>query len=205
MWNQMSERARKVVYYAQEVAEGHGHNFVTPEHLLHGLLREDDAVAGILLRRLGCDADALRSVIERQLQAGPGRTGEDMKLCPRSVQVMGYTSAEGKRLKHDWIGTEHLLLGVVAEGRGAAFKCLRSAGVDLHRVRSAVLEFVEGAQETWPPAPTTGPPVSVAPVLPLPDPQMATTSSQPASSVNGIQRLRNALTHRLARNRRDGA
>lgn len=192
LWNLYTERARNVVLYAQQEAETLEENFVSPEHLLLGLLRENDSVAGIILSGLGCDADIVRSTIKGSLSRGPGRNGKNLHLDARSKQVISFAHAEVKRLGNDYVGTEHLLLGVICEGRGNAYQALKSAGANLHRVRDEVYRIQQGA--VWPPAPSV-PSVEEDPSIQSIDAKdHVETVSQPASAgmaasnvIEGIQ------------------
>ena len=138
MWQRFTERARSVVFYAQEEAGNLGENYVSTEHLLLGLTRETDHVAARVLDRLGVSLSRIRSEIERQVARGDGRLGQDMQLTPRAKRVIDLAYDEAKALDNNYIGTEHLLLGLVREGDGLAGKVLTKLGVELERTRSEV-------------------------------------------------------------------
>ena len=141
MWQRFTERARKVVFYAQEEAGRLGENYVSTEHLLLGLVRENDSVAARILDRIGVSLGRIRSEIERQVARGDGRLGQDMQLTPRAKRVIDLAYDEARQLNNNYIGTEHLLLGLIREGEGLAGRVLSKLGVDLgpHPARSHAL------------------------------------------------------------------
>jgi len=144
MWQRFTERARKVVFYAQEEAGRLGENYVSTEHLLLGLVRENDSVAARILDRLGVSLGRIRSEIERQVTRGDGRLGNDMQLTPRAKRVIDLAYDEARQLNNNYIGTEHLLLGLIREGEGLAGRVLSKLGVDLDRTRREVQSLQEG-------------------------------------------------------------
>ncbi len=139
MWQRFTERARRVVFFAQEEAGRLGENYVSTEHLLLGLVRENDSVAARILDRLGVSLGRIRSEIERQVTRGDGRLGQDMQLTPRAKRVIDLAYDEARQLNDNYIGTEHLLLGLIREGEGLAGRVLSKLGVDLERTRREVL------------------------------------------------------------------
>ena len=148
MWQRFTERARRVVFFAQEEAGRLGENYVSTEHLLLGLVRENDSVAARILDRLGVSLGRIRSEIERQVARGDGRLGQDMQLTPRAKRVIDLAYDEARQLNNNYIGTEHLLLGLIREGEGLAGRVLNKLGVDLERTRREVmlLQDAEPAQ-----------------------------------------------------------
>jgi ATP-dependent Clp protease ATP-binding subunit ClpC len=144
MWQRFTERARKVVFYAQEEAGRLGENYVSTEHLLLGLVRENDSVAARILDRLGVSLGRIRSEIERQVTRGDGRLGSDMQLTPRAKRVIDLAYDEARQLNNNYIGTEHLLLGLIREGEGLAGRVLSKLGVDLDRTRREVMALQDG-------------------------------------------------------------
>jgi ATP-dependent Clp protease ATP-binding subunit ClpA len=145
MWQRFTERARKVVFYAQEEAGRLGENYVSTEHLLLGLVRENDSLAAQILDRLGVSLVRIRSEVERQVTRGDGRLGSDMQLMPRAKRVVDLAYDEARQLNNNYIGTEHLLLGMIREGEGLAGRILNKLGLDLDRVRREVLVLQEGS------------------------------------------------------------
>jgi ATP-dependent Clp protease ATP-binding subunit ClpA len=138
MWQRFTERARRVVFFAQEEAGRLGENYVSTEHLLLGLVRENDSVAARILDRMGVSLGRIRSEIERQVTRGDGRLGQDMQLTPRAKRVIDLAYDEARQLSNNYIGTEHLLLGLIREGEGLAGRVLAKLGVELERTRQEV-------------------------------------------------------------------
>ena len=143
MWQRFTERARKVVFLAQEEAGKLGENYVSTEHLLLGLTRETDHVAARILDRLGVSLSHIRSEIERQVARSEARVGQDMQLTPRAKRVVDLAYEEAQALDNNYIGTEHLLLGLVREVEGLAGTVLAKLGVELERTRSEVKRLQE--------------------------------------------------------------
>ena len=127
------------MFFAQEEAGRLGENYVSTEHLLLGLVRENDSVAARILDRLGVSLGRIRSEIERQVTRGDGRLGQDMQLTPRAKRVIDLAYDEARQLNNNYIGTEHLLLGLIREGEGLAGRVLAKLGVDLERTRREVM------------------------------------------------------------------
>ena len=138
MWQRFTERARRVVFFAQEEAGRLGENYVSTEHLLLGLVKENDSVAARILDRIGVSLGRIRSEIERQVARGDGRMGPDMQLTPRAKRVIDLAYDEARQLGNNYIGTEHLLLGLIREGEGLAGRVLAKLGVELERTRREV-------------------------------------------------------------------
>src|SRR2546426_8823209 len=155
MWQRFTERARRIIFFAQEEAAGLGENYVGTEHLLLGLVRENDSVAARILDRLGVPLGRIRSDIERQVTRGHGNLGQDMQLTPRAKRVIDLAYEEARQLSHNYIGTEHLLLGLIREGDGLAARVLVKLGVDLEHARPEVRAMSEGKE--GPPAPSSSP------------------------------------------------
>src|ERR687897_2017777 len=138
MWQRFTERARRVVFFAQEEAARLGESYVGTEHLLLGLVRENDSVAARILDRLGVPLGRIRSDIVRQVTRGHGNLGQDMQLTPRTKRVVDLAYEEARQLNNDYIGTEHLLLRLIREGDGLAARVLVKLGADLERSRREV-------------------------------------------------------------------
>jgi ATP-dependent Clp protease ATP-binding subunit ClpC len=141
VWQRFTERARRVVYFAQEEAARLGETFVSTEHLLLGLVREKDSVACRLLDKMGVSLSRIRSEVERQVPRGEGRLSQDMALTPRAKRVIDLAYDEARQLNNNYIGTEHLLLGLIREGEGLAGRVLIRMGVDLERTRREVAQL----------------------------------------------------------------
>lgn len=148
MWQRFTERARRVVFFAQEEAAKFGENYVSTEHLLLGLVREPDCVAARILDRMGVSLAKIRSEIERQVSRGDGRQGQEMQLTPRAKRVIDLAYDEARNLSNNYIGTEHLLLGLIREGEGVAGKVLQKLGVDLDKSRKEVMNLQDGETTT---------------------------------------------------------
>jgi ATP-dependent Clp protease ATP-binding subunit ClpC len=144
MWQRFTERTRRVIFFAQEEAARLGENYVGTEHLLLGLVRESDSVAARILERLGVSLVRIRQEIERQVTRGDGRLGQEMQLTPRAKRVIDLAYEEARQLNNNYIGTEHLLLGLVRESEGIAGRVLARLGVDLERCRREVMALQEG-------------------------------------------------------------
>lgn len=129
-----TQRARRVLSLAHQEAERMHHNYIGTEHLLLGLIREDGGVAGRVLRELGLEADRVQEIVERL--TGPGQyRGGKLDLSPGTQQVLEYAVEEARRMGHHYIGTEHLLLGLVRYGEGIALDVLRKLGVTPEQIR----------------------------------------------------------------------
>src|SRR3954453_12233696 len=147
MWQRFTERARRVVFFAQEEAARLGENYVGTEHLLLGLTRESDSVAGRLLTDMGIALMDLRADIERQVTRGHGNLGQDMQLTPRAKRVIDLAYEEARQLNNNYVGTEHLLLGLIRETDGLAARVLVKLGADLERTRREVYAMQEGENQ----------------------------------------------------------
>ncbi|MFN3684317.1 MAG: ATP-dependent Clp protease ATP-binding subunit [Fimbriimonadaceae bacterium] len=144
MWQRFTERARKVVFYAQEEAQRFGEGYVSTEHLLLGLVREQDSVAARVLDKLGVSLSRIKAEIEKQLPRGDVRNNQEMSLTPRAKRVIDLAYDEARNLNNNYIGTEHLLLGLIREGDGLAGRVLNKLGVDLERARREVMNLQDG-------------------------------------------------------------
>ena len=160
MWQRFTERARRVVFFAQQEAERLGESFVSTEHLLLGLIKEKDSVAARILDRMGVSLGRIRSEIEHSVTHNVGRQEQDIQLTPRTKRVIDLAYDEARLLTNDYIGTEHLLLGLIREGEGLAGRVLAKLGITLERTRAEVLALMDShgsahASKTSPPKPTT--------------------------------------------------
>ena len=143
-----TERARKVLSLAQEEAQRFNHNYIGTEHLLLGLVREGDGVAAKVLSNLGVELNKVRSAVESIIGRGDRIVLGDIGLTPRAKKVIELAVDEARRLNHHYIGTEHLLLGMVREGEGIAAGVLESLGVNLEKVRSQTLQVLNQGSST---------------------------------------------------------
>src|SRR5437870_6644454 len=138
-FDKFTERARKVLQLAQEEAQRFNHNYIGTEHLLLGLVREGEGVAAKVLGNLGVELNKVRSAVEFIIGRGDRTVAGDIGLTPRAKKVIELSVDEARRLNHHYIGTEHLLLGLVREGEGIDAGVLESLGVSLDKVRSQVI------------------------------------------------------------------
>jgi ATP-dependent Clp protease ATP-binding subunit ClpC len=141
-FDKFTERARKVLTLAQEEATRFNHNYIGTEHLLLGLVREGDGVAARVLGNMGVQLPKVRSAVEFIIGRGEGAVIGEIGLTPRAKKVIELAIDEARRLNHHYIGTEHLLLGLVREGEGIAAGVLESLGVNLEKVRTQVMQVV---------------------------------------------------------------
>ena len=143
MWQRFTERARKVVFYAQEEALKWHDNFVSPEHLLLGMLHEDDNMASRILDRLGVRRETVRQTVEARLSPGEGGAGQDLQLNEAAKSVVDRAYNEARHLKHSYIGAEHLLLGLLGQKGSIALETLAELGV----MHDAVIEQLQQMQD----------------------------------------------------------
>jgi ATP-dependent Clp protease ATP-binding subunit ClpA len=146
-FDRFRDDARKALALAQEEAQRFQHNYIGTEHLLLGLVRSEESTAGQVLRQLGLELQKVRDAVEFIIGRGdrivvPGEIG----LTPRSKKVIELAVDEARLMQHNYVGTEHLLLGLVREGEGIAAGVLESLGVRLERVRATVLEVLGKGQ-----------------------------------------------------------
>jgi ATP-dependent Clp protease ATP-binding subunit ClpC len=141
-FEKFTERARKVLTLAQEEAHRFNHNYIGTEHLLLGLVREGDGVAARVLANMGVQLPKVRSAVEFIIGRGDSMIVGEIGLTPRAKKVIELAVDEARRLNHHYIGTEHLLLGLVREGEGIAAGVLESLGVSLEKVRQQVMQVV---------------------------------------------------------------
>src|SRR5947208_3618428 len=144
-FDRFTERARKSLQFAQEEAQGFNHNYIGTEHVLLGLVREGDGVAARVLNNLGIELHKVRSAVEFIIGRGDRMVMGEIGLTPRAKRVIELAIDEARRLNHHYIGTEHLLLGLVREGEGIAAGVLESLGVSLEKVRAQVIEVLKSS------------------------------------------------------------
>ncbi len=141
-FDKFTERARKVLTLAQEEATRFNHNYIGTEHLLLGLVREGEGVAAKVLSNLGVELNRVRSAVEFIIGRGDRMIVGEIGLTPRAKKVIELAVDEARRLGHHYIGTEHLLLGLVREGEGIAAGVLESLGVNLEKVRTQTIQVL---------------------------------------------------------------
>lgn len=165
MWQRLSERARKVVFYSQEEAQALNHDYVGTEHLLLGLLRECDSVAVKILNTLGISPERISAEVKKNLTTGDDKPNPNITLTPNGKTVINLASYESRSLNNDYIGTEHLLLALVRDEEGIAGRVLKEVGVELGPTREIVQKLQEEYRASKE-APTSPP----APTRPIPPP-----------------------------------
>src|SRR5438445_8530475 len=141
-FDKFTERARKVLQLAQEEAQRFNHNYIGTEHLLLGLVREGEGVAAKVLANLGVELNKVRSAVEFIIGRGDRAVMGEIGLTPRAKKVIELAVDEARRLGHHYIGTEHLVLGLIREDEGIASGVLASLGVNLEKVRSEVIKVL---------------------------------------------------------------
>jgi ATP-dependent Clp protease ATP-binding subunit ClpA len=137
-----TEAVKKVLSLAQEESHFYQHDYVGTEHLLLGLVREGDGVAAKVLGKLGAEPEKVRSAVELIVKRGEHTGAGERVLSRRAMEVMAQATFEARRLKHDYVGTEHVLLGLVRSDESIAEAVLRSMGVKMETVRAAVIEEI---------------------------------------------------------------
>jgi ATP-dependent Clp protease ATP-binding subunit ClpC len=146
MFERFTDRARRVLVLAQEEARLLNHSFIGTEHILLGLIHEGEGVAAKALESLGISLEAVREKVEETIgPAGSAPTGSP-PFTPRAKKVLELSLREALQLGHNYIGTEHMLLGLVREGEGVAAQVLISLGADLAKVRQQVIQLISGYQ-----------------------------------------------------------
>lgn len=147
MFERFTDRARRVIVLAQDEAKMLNHNYIGTEHILLGLIHEGEGVAAKALEQMGISLEAVREqVIEIIGQGSTPPTGH-IPFTPRAKKVLEYSLREALQMNHSYIGTEHILLGLIREGEGVAAQVLIKLGADLNRVRTTVLQLLSGYQE----------------------------------------------------------
>jgi prophage maintenance system killer protein len=143
LFQRFTERARRAVTLAQEEARERGHDHIGTEHILLGLLRVPEGVAARALESFGISREAVVAKVEEIVGRGQGSPGGHIPFTPRSKKVLELALREALQLGHNYIGTEHILLGLVREGEGVAAKVMVELGADLPRVRAQVMELLD--------------------------------------------------------------
>ena len=146
MFERFTDRARRVVVLAQEEARMLNHNYIGTEHILLGLIHEGEGVAAKALEALGISLEAVRSQVEEIIGQGQQAPSGHIPFTPRAKKVLELSLREALQLGHNYIGTEHILLGLIREGEGVAAQVLVKLGADLNRVRQQVIQLLSGYQ-----------------------------------------------------------
>jgi len=161
MFERFTDRARRVVVLAQEEARMLNHNYIGTEHILLGLIHEGEGVAAKALESLGISLEAVRQQVEEIIGQGQQAPSGHIPFTPRAKKVLELSLREALQLGHNYIGTEHILLGLIREGEGVAAQVLVKLGADLNRVRQQVIQLLSGYQGKEPAA--AGGPTAEAP------------------------------------------
>ena len=172
-FDKFTDRARKVLSLAQEEAQRFNHNYIGTEHLLLGLVREGEGVAARVLENMNVELPKVRSAVEFIIGRGDRPVVGEVGLTPRAKRVIELAIDEARRLEHNYIGTEHLLLGLVREGEGIAAGVLESLGVNLDKVRHEVIRVLSQSSSADPPRRPS------APARPRPSTPSGSTSPRP--------------------------
>ncbi|MFE6507082.1 ATP-dependent Clp protease ATP-binding subunit [Nocardioides sp. NPDC057767] len=146
MFERFTDRARRVVVLAQEEARMLSHNYIGTEHILLGLIHEGEGVAAKALESLDISLEAVRNQVEEIIGQGQQAPSGHIPFTPRAKKVLELSLREALQLGHSYIGTEHILLGLIREGEGVAAQVLQKLGADLNRVRQQVIQLLSGFQ-----------------------------------------------------------
>ena len=141
MFERFTDRARRVIVLAQEEARMLNHNYIGTEHILLGLIHEGEGVAAKALESLDISLDAVRQQVEEIIGQGQQAPSGHIPFTPRAKKVLELSRREAEQLGHNYIGTEHILLGLIREGDGVAAQVLVKLGADLNRVRQQVIQL----------------------------------------------------------------
>ncbi|TVQ46300.1 MAG: ATP-dependent Clp protease ATP-binding subunit [Gloeocapsa sp. DLM2.Bin57] len=156
MFERFTEKAIKVIMLAQEEARRLGHNFVGTEQILLGLIGEGTGVAAKVLKSMGVNLKDARTEVEKIIGRGSGFVAVEIPFTPRAKRVLELSLEEARQLGHNYIGTEHLLLGLIREGEGVAARVLENLGVDLSKVRTQVIRMLGETAEVSAGSTSTG-------------------------------------------------
>ena len=147
MFERFTDRARRVIVLAQDEAKMLNHNYIGTEHILLGLIHEGEGVAAKALEQMGISLEAVREQVEEIIGHGQNPPTGHIPFTPRAKKVLELSLREALQMNHSYIGTEHILLGLIREGEGIAAQVLIKLGADLNRVRTTVLALLSGYQE----------------------------------------------------------
>lgn len=148
MFERFTDRARRVVVLAQDEAKMLNHNYIGTEHILLGLIHEGEGVAAKTLEQMGISLEAVREQVEEIIGHGQTQSTGQIPFTPRAKKVLELSLREALQMNHSYIGTEHILLGLIREGEGVAAQVLIKLGADLNRVRNTVLQLLSGYQNS---------------------------------------------------------
>ena len=157
MFERFTDRARRVVVLAQEEARLLNHNYIGTEHILLGLIHEGEGVAARALESMGISLESVRSQVVEIIGQGSQAPSGHIPFTPRAKKVLELSLREALQLGHNYIGTEHILLGLIREGEGVAAQVLQKLGAELHKVRQTVIQLLSGVQGEEPSTPSAHP------------------------------------------------
>src|SRR5256712_4106684 len=146
MFERFTDRARRVVVLAQEEARMLNHNYIGTEHILLGLIHEGEGVAAKALESLGISLEGVREQVQELIGQGQQAPSGHIPFTPRGKKVLELSLGEALEVGHNYIGTEHILLGLIREGEGVAAQVLVKLGADLNKVRQQVIQLLSGYQ-----------------------------------------------------------
>jgi ATP-dependent Clp protease ATP-binding subunit ClpA len=189
MFERFTDRARKVVVLAQEEARILNHNYIGTEHILLGLIHEGQGVAAKALEAMGISLEAVRQQVEEMIGQGEQAPSGHIPFTPRAKKVLELSLREALQLGHDYIGTEHILLGLIREGEGVAAQVLVRLGADLNRVREQVIQLLHGYQSATKAA--------RAAAAPAPPASLEQQVARLVSRIKGIESRLSAIELRL--------
>jgi ATP-dependent Clp protease ATP-binding subunit ClpC len=145
VFERFTDRARRVLVLAQEEARVLNHSYIGTEHILLGLIHEGEGVAAKALERSGVTLEAVRNEVDQITGTGSNGPSGSPPFTPRAKKVLEFSLRESIELGHDYIGTEHMMLGVIREGEGVAAQALRNLGIDLEQLREEVIDIQSGS------------------------------------------------------------
>jgi len=157
MYERFTDRARKVLELANEEARRFGHEYIGTEHLLLGLIKEDRGVGAQVLVHLGVDLPGIRAEVEKLMTRGPDTPAKGrLPQTPRAKNVIEFSMDEARNLNHDYVGTEHILLGLIREEEGVAAQILMNVGLTLEQIRGEIVKVLpQGVESRSIPEPAT--------------------------------------------------
>lgn len=154
MFKRYTEKAKRAIMIAQEEAINLNHDYIGTEHILIGLIKEEEGVASQVLRQLGVNVDKVVEEVERLVGKGEYQQVGEIAFTPRAKKILELASQEASQLKNNYIGTEHILLGLIKEGSGVAVRILADLGINLDNVYSEIMKvLMEGEAQGFPSAP----------------------------------------------------
>jgi ATP-dependent Clp protease ATP-binding subunit ClpA len=165
VFERFTDRARRVVVLAQEESRRLNHNYIGTEHVLLGLISEDEGIAAQVLRDTGLNLATLRTQVEQIIGHGSQEPSHHIPFTPRAKKVLELSLREALQLQHNYIGTEHILLGLIREGEGVAAQVLHNHGASLEVMRRNVLDKVRGSAEQHTRGPFSGGSPSIMSIL----------------------------------------